>query len=911
MQKISKTQSARVNSELLSTKLTPPRLHGPLVEREALFGRLDAGMEQRVILLSAPAGSGKTTLVRAWLASREGNAKMPPAAWVSLDANDNDPLRFWRYVLTACQAFQGHPGQQALEVLLSAQQQTPFESALTVFINELASMDGRGILVLEDYHNITAQRVHETLAFLLDYLPETLRVVLITRADPPLPLPRWRAHHDLSELRAADLRFSAQETRAFLQQAFPFPLAPDTLTRLDERVEGWAAGLRLLALALQGRQDAREIEQALATSSGSHQHILEYLIADVLHAQPEPLQLFLLQTSLLARLNGPLCDSLTDRQDSAQVLTQLDQANLFVYPLDGAGQWYRYHALFAEAMQHEARRRLGEERCRELYRKASQWYEAQDQPIEAIDTAFAAHDFTRAADLMEHLADPHIFQSDFYTLLRFAEQLPEEQLQTHPGLCIIYATALLYLTDRRSPVTLARMERPLQIAERHWQAENNPAGLGEIEALRAAAAWWQGDFAQTFARSRRALELLSTESLVWRGTCLLHLSVAEQFAGRLDQARQLCMEAFLANQAAGNPFAARATQFVLCEICFQRGELRLAAQLYHQLFTEAGAVQDITDVGAACGGLARLAYEWNNLETVHEGATQMLETARRFSDDDLLARASLILVGTLHLQGQTEQAVQDLTTLTAQMQRWPHLLHDIHACHARLALLSGDLATAQQQIASCANYSDESNFTHQEALARLNARQLIAQDRTDEALKLLLTWQAETQERGFIHSLLEILILQSLAHHARKEISQARQALRQALTLARPEGYQRLFLDEGPAMGELLRSILPEMREEPLHTYTRELLHTFAREHAAEQSSSPAPSAEPILIEPLSPQERRVLRLLAAGRSNPEIANELVVSVNTIKTQVQSIYYKLGVNSRQEAREAARKLKLM
>ena len=914
MGKMSKTQAGRQpggeSSELLRTKLTPPGLRGPLVEREALFARLDAGLQQRVILLSASAGTGKTTLVRAWLASRAEHGNLPPVGWVSLDAGENDPMRFWRYVLTACAAFQPDASRQAL-VLLERPRRSQFEGVLTLFLNEMAQAQDHGLLVLEDYHAITSPLVHETLTFLLDHLPETLHVVLITRRDPPLPLARWRAHHDLCELRAADLRFSLEETQQFLQQAIPFPLAPETLQRLDERVEGWAAGLRLLALALQGHRNSREIEQVLATFSGGHQHILEYLVADVLNAQPQPLQNFLLQTSLLNRLTGSLCDALTGRQDSAQVLAQLDQANLFLYPLDGAGEWYRYHALFAEAMQHEARRRLGEARWEELYDKASRWYQEHDQPLEAIEAALAGRDFARAADLMENLSDPHIFQNEYYTVIRLADQLPEDQLQTRPSLCVVYATGLLYLNDRRAPTTLALVERPLGIAERLWLAEGNTAGLGEIVALRSSAHWWRGNFAESFRLARHALELLPADSFMWRGSCLIGLSIAEIFAGRLDQARQLLQEARQANEIAGNGYASRATQFILCEISLRRGELRLAEQMYQQLLMEAEAVQDFPDIGAAKVWQADLAYERNELEVAHERAVQALETFRHYSDDDLQVHAALVLARIQRVRGETAQALQELTALAAQVQRWPHLLHDIHVCQARLALLSGDPIVAAQQIANATEHSFGDHFFHQQDLALLNARLLIAQGQMDEAFNLLLTWQVEAQERGLTRSLLEILDLQALVHHMRKEGSQARQALLQALTLARPEGYQRLFLDEGSLLGELLRTVLPEVRDEQLEGYIRELLRAFAREQAAASGTNPAHPAEPLLIEPLSPQERRVLRLLAAGRSNPEIANELIVSVNTIKTQVQSIYYKLGVNSRQEAREAARKLGLV
>lgn len=909
-----------------------PRLRGPLVEREALFTRLDMGLEQRVLLLSAPAGSGKTTLVRAWLATRTENTEqssltrtgkahlllvtragesvLPPVAWVTLEAGENDPVRFWRYVLTACQTIQPTLGEHALAMLRS-QQQSSFESLLTIFLNELAQSPDQGILVLEDYHTITSPLVHESLAFLLDHLPETLRVILITRGDPPLPLARWRAHHDLCELRAADLRFSLEETRDFLQQALPFSITPATLQKLHERVEGWAAGLRLLTLALQGHRDQHEIEQVLTSFSGGQQHILEYLVADVLNAQPEETQQFLLQTSLLSRLSGSLCDALTGRQDSAQTLAQLDQANLFLYPLDAAGEWYRYQTLFAEAMQHEARRRLGEEHWLELYGKASHWYEQHAQPLDAIEAALHARDFARAADLMEHISNPLVFQNEYHTFLQFAQQLPEEQLEAHPALCLIYGSGLLYLFDRRAPETVAQVERPLQIAEWIWQAEDNKIGLGMVAALRSSVYWWQGNFPQAFVYARQALELLPNDELMWRGTCLIHLGTAELFAGRLDEAQQMFAEAQLATRTIGNAYAARAAQFMLCEIQLQRGELRLVAQIYQQILQEAEAQQDFSDASSICSGLALLAYEWNRLEMTHEGASQGLEIARRFSDTDVLIKATLALALMQHAQGETVQAEQDLTTLAAQLQRWPYYLREIHACHARIALYSGDIAAAEQQIATCASCSMPDNFIHQAELALLNARLLLARNNPDEALTLLRDWQTQVEEHGFVRLLLEILVIQTLAYHKQHEASQAQQVLLRALTLARPEGYQRLFLDGGSTLAEILRALLPTIHSEQVATYVRELLRAFASEQTTLTSSPTERTAEAGLFEPLSPQEKRVLRLLAAGRTNPEIAGELIVSVNTIKTQVQSIYTKLGVNSRQQAREAAQRLKLV
>ncbi|MGH2479024.1 MAG: LuxR C-terminal-related transcriptional regulator, partial [Ktedonobacteraceae bacterium] len=588
---------------------------------------------------------------------------------------------------------------------------------------------------------------------------------------------------------------------------------------------------------------------------------------------------------------------------------RLDQADLFLYPLDGAGQWYRYHALFAEAMQHEAHQRFSMETWHALYARASRWYEEHALPSDAIDSALASRDFAHAADLMQQLVDPHLAGNEYYTLLHRFEQLPEENLQARPVLCLAYATALLFLHDRRAPATRVLLERPLQIAERIWQAEGNSARLGEVETLRAASFWWQGDFVQAFQISRRALELLPAHAALWRGICLLHLSVAEIFDGQPERAKQLFLEAYTANEEASNSYGVRACLFFLCDIHLAQGELHLAAQVYQRIFTESEASNDFTDTGAALQYLAMLAYEWNDLETARQQATLTEEILKRFSEDEVLTRTMLLLARLQHVRGETVQAQQDLTALAARVQHWPHLLRSVYTCQARLALASGDLITAQQRASASAQYSNEAIFVQREEDALLNARLLIAQGKATEALRLLLPWQEEARMRGLTRSLLEILVLQALAHHARKDTPQAHQALLQALTLARAENYQRLFLDEGSAMFDLLRSLLPAIHEEPLKSYARGLLLAATREGA--MPGIFAPTVEPLLLEPLSRQEKRVLRLLAAGRSNPEIARELIVSVNTIKTQVQSIYSKLDVNSRQEAREAARKLRLV
>jgi LuxR family maltose regulon positive regulatory protein len=955
--------------ELLSTKLTPPRLRPALVPRERLLARLSEGLDRKLTLLSAPAGFGKTTLATEWLnqlTAKRDDLEMTLApvpgdsadvndesrsihhasrsfitlrdhsnvAWLSLDAGDNDPVRFWRYNITACQTFHADLGRAAL-ALLQTSQQLSFETLLTSLINELAGLSGKYILVLEDYHTITSPQIHETVAFLLDHLPAALHLVIITRNDPSLPLARLRARNELNELQADDLRFSPEEIRSFFRQAIQLPLSAEAIEHLEARTEGWVAGLRLAALALQGRQD---IEQFLITLSGSHGHILEYLVEEVLNAQPAPRQEFLLQTTFLSRLTASLCDAVTGRNDSELMLEQLERANLFLNVLDGARQWYRYHALFAEAMQHYARHHLGEASLLALHKKASLWYEQHGFLAEAIETALTAQAFTHAAQLMERIIEAQTFYVELHTLRRWIERLPETLRELHPTLCFNHALAILFTADRRAPGTAALLERPLQIAEAAWQAENNQAKLGEVLAFRSMVAFWQGDFNRSYAAARQALELLPESQKAWRGISLLNVGLEEIFAGRLKLARQTLLEAQALCEASENINGALAATFLLASVHVGQRELHQGARIYHQVLAEARK-QEVGephhDEGHALLGLASLAYEWNDLESAERDASQALDFGRELGAEDLIVPASLLLARLKQAAGETEQARQLLQALAAQIKQ-PHLLREVQASQAHLALASGDLATVQRWSAACAGSNDYIPLVLQEREALIVARLLLAQDEAEAVLRLLRSWQADAQAHGRMRSELEMLILIALAQFSQNHLSQAKQMLNQALTLAQPEGYYRLFLDEGEKMAALLQAVLPDLKEEPLINYANSLLQAFTNFASPELSGefgifsrsafdSDFGSEDKIenrqskiraedsqwenLVEPLSPQEERVLRLLAAGLSNPEIADELVVSINTIKTQVKSIYRKLNVHSREEAGEAARRLK--
>jgi LuxR family maltose regulon positive regulatory protein len=935
MREVRQVQPIHNTSELLSTKLALPRSRPSSVPREALLAWLDAGLQCKLTLISAPAGFGKTTLVSEWCASRGAHGShdslAPSTGWVALDAGDNDPVRFWRYVLTACHAFGKGAGRRpALELLRSLQlsfegpQEFFFEPVLTALLNELAELPHQCVLVLEDYHVIVSPEIHETMAFFLDHLPDNVHIIILTRSDPPLPLARLRARNDTVELRAADMRFSLEETRAFLRQALPFAVSGETITRLQERTEGWAAGLNLMALALQARPDSGEREHFLATFSGSYRHILEYLVGDVLNAQPEPLQTFLLQTSGLSRMTGSLCDAVTGRNDGESVLEELERANSFLLPLDGSGQWYRYHALFAEAMLHEARHRFGDDELRACYARAGNWYEEHGLLTEAIEAALSARDFGRAARLIETVAGLGQFTQlpELHTLRRWVEQLPEDVISTHPALSFSYAAAVMFTSDRSAPSTRPLVEAPLQKAERGFRDAGDRVGIGVVLSFRALLAWWQGDIEQTVVCARQSLEWLPQDDRLWRGVSLGFVGGEELFAGRIDAARKTILEAQALCEAAGNTHAARAATLMLGTVSFERGELRQAAELYSRALTEAEEEGDTSDMGPALLGLARLSHEWDTVDLAKQQAQRAFDLGKELNDDSLQAYASIVLALVSHASGQTAQVRQRLAELAARttLKRLPPLYAEILTYQASLDLAAGDLAAVQRWVTALSGPGEAPAAPKNEALLVgrhereeiLIARLLIAQGNLEEALGMLGRMRAAAQEAGRIRSALEIRLLTAVAHTANGQPGEAMQEVREVLAFARPEGYRRLFLSEGPGMAALLRAALPEMREELMTGYIHSLLRGFEGSQPAVRRGTPTPPAiSPPLVEPLSPQEQRVLRLFAAGLSRQEIAQELIVSVNTVKTHLQRVYRKLNVTSRTEARETARQLHLL
>jgi LuxR family maltose regulon positive regulatory protein len=947
---------------LLAPKLQLPRLQQGLVARERLFAQLDTGLERKLTLVAAPAGFGKTTLVRQWLAQRLeardwrlGESSQasslqplaPRAAWLSLDQGDNDPIRFWRYLIAACQSFQSDIGAASLALLAGALQ-PPFDPPsqqmmLTPFLNQLTQLEHSSTLILEDYHAIADPQIHEAVAFFIDHLPATLRLIILSRSAPPLPLARLRAGNDLCLLQVEELRFSADETHTFFQQSIPAQLQPEALVQLDAQMAGWPAGLRLFGLAIQGRTSAHEIAEALATFAGSHRPVIDYFVSEVLDAQPAQLQDFLLRTSPLDRLTGPLCDAALDNRSKTNderratddgsafgirpaslVLEELARANLFIEPLDGTGQWYRYHTLFAEAMRYEARRRLGAGALRAISARASAWYEQQGALADAVEAALQAQDAERAALLIERILTSaqstfsiQLFSeaAEAHTLVRWLEQLPEPVLRGSPTLCLSYAIALMLalMTGRTPRPNPALLEWMLNAAEEGYRISGNTAKLGEICAFRSMIAKQAGAIEQSIAWARQALALLPAEELAWRGASLSAIGTGEQFAGRLSIARRLLIEARAISEAIENWMFTRAIVGMLSSVYYEQGLLHQTAANLRQTLAEARAQADRDDICHALLHLVQISYEWNKLDQAEQEAREAYATGAQLSEEEFQVQALLCLAQIEHARGRRDSAQQQIAGLADRLlprravrMRWH--LRAARATQASFALAAGDLAAAQRYADELVAEQLTLPFAQPLREQLLMARLLIAKGQASQALDLLAHTLEKAEQTEHYYAAMAARVQIALAHAALRQLADAHQQLDTVLARAAGQELVRLFLDEGPSLEALLRSRARMGGEQSLIGYIQTLLRAFKAERATQPDAGPHTAPAGAGAEQLSPQEQRVLSLLAAGRSNPEIADQLVISVNTVKAHLKQIYRKLNVGNRMQASAAARLL---
>ena len=903
---------------LLETKLYVPRLRRGLVARPRLIERMNRGAESKLTLLSAPAGFGKTTLLTEWLAAAPVDGRS--AAWLSLDPADNQPAFFWTYLVAALQTVAPGVGAKALS-LLRGPQPPPIETILATLLNELGAVPNEVVLVLDDYHVIDAHDINDGMAFLLEHLPPQVYLVITTRADPALPLARLRARGELVEIRAADLRFTPEEAAAYLNEVMGLGLAARDVAALEGRTEGWIAALQLAALSMQGRDD---VAGFIAGFAGDDRYIVDYLVEEVLHRQPEHVRSFLLETSILARMTGPLCDAVTGQDGGKAMLEALDRGNLFLVPLDDRRQWYRYHHLFADVL----RARLLDERpalAPELHRRACEWYEEHGDRSEAIRHAMAGGDVARAADLVE-LAWPATGQSDqAATLRRWLEALPDELIRIRPVLSVAYAATLLVGGN------VEGVEARLRDAER-WLDTTADGRAGpkapstamvvvdeeefrrlpcSIALYRAAQALAVGDVAGTMTHAQRALDLVGEDDHPRRGAAAGLLGLVSWTTGDLEAAHRSYADCIASMQKAGHITTVIGCAIIQADIRIAQGRLRDALRTYErglQVATEHGApaLRGAADMHT---GMSELSRERNDLET----ASQHLLVSRELGEENGLEqnpyRSRVAAARIRQAEGDLDGALDLLDEAERRyVGNFSPDVRPVAAVRARVWIAQGKLSEAwgwaQEHGVAVA---DELSYLHEFEHATL-ARLLLAQGTRDraghgisEATELTERLLAAADDGGRKGSAIDILVVQALARHARGDVAGALASLHRAVALAEPEGYVRIFIDEGPPMAALLKLVAKE-RKAP--SYVRRLLGAVVTAEGRATVGQP-------LIEPLSERELEVLRLLGSELDGPDIARELTVSLATVRTHTRNIYAKLGVNSRTTAVRRAAELGLL
>ena len=905
---------------LLETKLYVPRPRRGLVPRPRLSERLDRGTASKLMLISAPAGFGKTTLLTEWLAAGPtGPVDERLVAWLSLDRADNDPASFWTYVIAALQTVVSGVGESALS-LLQTPPPPPIETVLTALLNDLGSGTGDIVLVLDDYHVVDARDVQDGMAFLLDHLPPRLHVVIASRTDPALPLARLRARGELVETRAGELRFTPDEAAAYLNEIMGLQLTARDVAALEGRTEGWIAALQLAALSMQGRDD---VSGFIAGFTGDDRYVVDYLAEEVLQRQSDRVQAFLLQTSILGRLSGPLCDAITGQGGGKAMLEALDRGNLFLVPLDDRRRWYRYHHLFADVLQ---ARLLDEQpdQVPALHRRASAWYEQNGERSVAIGHALAAEDFGRAADLVE-LAIPAMRRTRQEATVRgWLEAIPDEVVRVRPVLGVSFAGALLSVGELEGVESRLRdAERWLDVttgtdarsqarsAEMVVADEEEYRRLpGMIELYRAAQALARGELPGTVRHARRALELAPEDDHLCRAGASGMLGLAFWTSGDLEAGHSAYAECMAGLRRAGHIADTFGCAIALADIRLVQGRLGEAMRTYEQALQrvpeQGGPVlRGTADMYVGMSGVHR---ERNDLQT----ATQQLLRSQELGEHTGLPQNRYRWRVAMARIRQAEGDLGGALDLLNEAERlyagdfFPNV-RPVPALKARVWIADGSLGEAlgwarEQHLSVDDDLSYLREFEHITLARVLMARYQDerAERSVHEAIRLLerLLRAAEEGERA--GSVIEILVLRALAYQRHGDIPAALSCLEGAVTLAEPEGYVRVFADEGPPMASLLRVAA---KQQAAGNYVRRLL-------AAVSETEPNGPVEQALIEPLSERELDVLRLLGTELDGPAIARELMVSLNTVRTHTKHIYAKLAVTNRRAAVRRAAELDL-
>ncbi|WP_461171447.1 LuxR C-terminal-related transcriptional regulator [Arthrobacter sp. Z1-9] len=899
---------------VLATKLFFPAPRPQITSRPRLFQRLndELGASRKLSLVCAPAGFGKTTLLSEWITQRRRQHPGVAIAWLSLDAHDNDPSRFLAYLVAALQGVDAEIGAEITGLTLSGQV-LAVEPALTSLINDIARSGKEFILVLDDYHVIEERPVHDALVFLLDHLPPQLHLVIATRSDPPLSLARLRSRGELTEFRAADLRFTPDEAADFLNRVMNLGLSTDDIAALETRTEGWIAGLQLAGVSLREHGDVSGFIKAF---TGSHRFVIDYLLEEVLQHQPEEVRNFLLTTAPLDHMTGGLCEALTGVGGGQGMLEALERDNLFVIPLDDRRQWYRYHHLFAEVLRARALRELPG-RVPELHRLASEWYEQNDLTEDAVHHALAAEDFGRAADLIELVLPTMRRTRQDGVMLAWLTALPDEVVLTRPLLSVFYAWRTLVSGD------LDAVEPWLRAAEQGLEAQaaedkgpEDAAPTSDrgqelrmlpstIAMYRASLAQARGDVSTTAQHAREAFERAGPEDHFARGAAAAFLGLASWAQGDVKTAVNTFSDAVASLHEAGNLTDELSSTILLADMRIARGQLQEARTLYEQALGHAAAQgQPLPRATAELYvGYSELSREFGDLESAARHLQISKELGRQVAPlTEHSYRWFVAMAGVREAEGDTAGAAESLNQAQLLYLRgfFPEIL-PIPALKARLAIRQGRLSEGWEWARSrgllpVRELSYLREFEHL-TLARLLISQfkvLPAEKTIQEAEDLLTRLLNAAEAAGRKGSTYEVLVLQALALDAQGQRALAMAPLERALAEAGPEGYVRLFLDEGAPLAPLLAEAAGKGTTAARYAQRLQSTETAESQKAISRTDTPR-------LEDLSKRELEVLRLLGSSLSGPEIARQLFVSVNTLRTHTKRIFTKLEVNSRREA----------
>jgi LuxR family maltose regulon positive regulatory protein len=880
-----------MSAQILATKLYIPSPRAKIVLRPRLIERMNEGLEGKLTLISAPAGFGKTTLVSEWIAS-SGR----PVAWLSLDGGDNDLNRFLTYFIAALQTIATDIGAGVLPMLQSPQPPSS-ESILTFLLNEIVTITDSFLLVFDDFHVIDAKTVESALVFLIEHLPPQMHLVIATREDPPLPMARYRAKGQLTELRTADLRFTSSEAAEFLNQVMNLNLSAEDITALEARTEGWIAGLQMAALSMRGLPDVASFIQSF---TGSHRFVLDYLLEEVLHRQPDEVQAFLLRTSILERLCAPLCDAvLGDSIVSGQkTLEYLERANLFIVPLDNERRWYRYHHLFADLLRQRLGQRLTPVEIAEYHMRASQWFEDHGFMIEAFQHATQANDVERAVRLLEGGRMPLHFPGVATSVLDWLASLPNTVLDSRPSLWVRYArlsmdTGQTTIVEEKLQAAEAAIAALLQGVEPDDKTRDL---IGQIAAVRANFAWTQYQLETVDVQARRALEYLHPDNLYFRFTAIWTLGFNCFLQGDRAAAGKAFTEALSISQQSGDIHAKIVALTGLGQVQELANQLYLAADSFRHVLQLAGDLPQPV-VCEAYRGLAQIYYEWNDLDAAEQHGQQSLKLARQYDkkidrfiiSEVFLARLKLArgdVAGAASMLSQTEQ--------TARQYIFTLRLPEIASAQVQVLLKQGNLPAAAE-------------LARRFELPLSQAHILMAQGNYSAALAGLEPFRQQMEAQGWADEGLRAMVLQAVALHLKGANASAMQLLGEALALAELGGFIRLFVDEGAPMAQLLGEAASHG---VMAAYIGKLLSAFDAEKRKSEGKPALPAAQP-LIEPLSQRELKILQLIAQGLSNREIGERLFLALDTVKGHNRNIFDKLQVKSRTEAVARAHELGLL